>query len=315
MDSTRLKQVIRPLSGIKYDPEPLELEYFSQYGLDLEKQFPHIEHAFGYIDSSNYRIACHLYSCPLARGSVFILHGYFDHSGYFRHIIRFFLEQEYNVLIYDLPGHGLSSGKSASIPDFADYSSVFADIQNYCDQWLPKPWHGFGQSTGSAIFTDFLLRKIKLNKDMPFEKLALSAPLVRPRLWNISRIQLHCMRFFAQQIPRKFTQNSRDEAFLKLAHNDPLSGKALPVEWLLALDKWIKRIETSQHSIPVRPVIIQGTHDGTVDAHHNIPVLQRLYQKSGVLWLENARHHLPNEISETRQQYFDYLKQYFSTTV
>lgn len=310
MDLTRLKQIIRPLEGSCYLPSSLESKYFSDYGLDLETDFFGVEHRFGYIDSSNYRIVCHFYSCADAAGSVFILHGYFDHSGYFRHIIRFFLEQNLNVLIYDLPGHGLSSGKSASIPDFNDYSRVLEDLQNYCHQWLPKPWYGFGQSTGSAILTDFLLEKVKQNKSLPFEKLILSAPLVRPRLWHLSRIQLHFMRFFIKQIPRKYTQNSRDPSFLKLSHNDPLSGSVLPTEWLLALDKWVKRIESCQDQIPFTPAIIQGTHDGTVDADHNIPVLQRLYQKPSVFWLENARHHLPNELPETRQQYFDYLKHY-----
>ena len=310
MDLIRLQQNLRPLTSGGYQPSLLESRYFSEYALDLEKQLPDVRHNFGYIDSHNYRIACHLYLKKPAQGSVFILHGYFDHSGYFNHVIRFFLEKNYNVFIYDLPGHGLSTGKPASIPDFSMYSQILEDLQNYCRNSLLKPWCGFGQSTGSAILTDFLMEKVSHNQPVPFEKLILSAPLVRPKLWHINRLQLCVMKFFTRQIPRKFTNNSRDKAFLRKAHNDPLSAKMLSIEWLLAMDRWIRRIESSRHIIPLTTVIIQGTHDGTVDGKYNIPKLQQIYQNTQVLWLENARHHLPNEIEETRRQYFSWLNTY-----
>ena len=311
MNLKTLQQGLRPLAASEPEPSPLERAYFREYGIDLENQLAGVRHQFGYFDSCDYRIACHLYLKKQARGSVFILHGYFDHSGYFGHIIRFFLNQNLNVLIYDLPGHGLSTGPHASIPCFSEYTLVLRDLQNYCRDWLPGPWHGYGQSTGAAILTDFLLELSQQKQDLPFEKLVLSAPLVRPRLWHISRIQLHLMKLFVRQISRKYTHNSRDPDFIQKSHNDPLSGKVLPFEWLLALDRWIKRIESTSARIAINPRIIQGTHDGTIDALHNIPVLQRLYQNTDVLWLENARHHLPNEIEVTRQQYFNWLTTYF----
>ena len=104
MDPLEIQQQLSPLTIENYSASSLESRYFSEYGLDIEKQLPNIRHCFGYVDSCNYRIACHLYLTEKAAGSVFILHGYFDHSGYFKHIIRFFLEQNFNVLIYDLPG-------------------------------------------------------------------------------------------------------------------------------------------------------------------------------------------------------------------
>lgn len=314
MDPLEIQQQLSPLTVDNYLPNSLESRYFSEYGLDLEKQLPNIRHCFGYVDSCNYRIACHLYLKENAAGSVFVLHGYFDHSGYFKHIIRFFLDQNFNVLIYDLPGHGLSTGKAASIPDFSVYSLVLGDLQNYCEPFLPKPWHGFGQSTGGAILTEYVLEKAQHNKTIPFDRLILSAPLVRPRLWNINRWQLYVMRFFIKQMPRKFTCNSRDPSFIKLAHNDPLTARKLPVEWLLSMDRWIKRIGKTTQAIPMVPAIIQGTHDGTVDAEYNTARLQNLYNGAEVLWLENARHHLPNEIDETRQEYFLFLQKYLTNS-
>lgn len=313
MDPSEIQQQLSPLTADNFEPSSLESLYFSEYGLDLEKQLPDIRHCFGYVDSCDYRIACHLYLKEQATASVFILHGYFDHSGYFKHIVRFFLNQNCNVLIYDLPGHGLSTGQSASIPDFSIYSLVLGDLQNYCESILPKPWYGFGQSTGGAILTEFVLEKTRHSKSIPFERLILSAPLVRPRLWNVNRWQLYIMRFFVKQLPRKFTCNSRDPSFIKMAHNDPLTGKQLPMEWLMSMDRWIKGIEKTKTVIPMTPAIVQGTHDGTIDAEYNIGKLRQLYESAEVLWLENARHHLPNEIEETRQEYCLWLQKYLTS--
>ena len=310
MDLVGIQQQLSPLTADNFEHSSQESLYFSEYGLDFEKQLPDVRHCFGYVDSCDYRIACHLYLKEQATASVVILHGYFDHSGYFKHIIRFFLNLNCNVLIYDLPGHGLSTGKPASIPDFSVYSLVLGDLQNYCESMLPKPWYGFGQSTGGAILTEFVLERTQHNKPVPFDRLILSAPLVRPRLWNVNRWQLYVMRFFIRQMPRKFTCNSRDASFITLSHKDPLTGRHLPVEWLMSMDRWIKRIEKIKTVIPMTPVIIQGTHDGTIDAGYNIARLQQIYNGADVLWLENARHHLPNEIEETRQAYFLWLKKY-----
>lgn len=301
-----LKQQLKPLHADEIAHSSQELDYFQRYGLNFAGE-PGGIHRFGYIDSCNYRISCHHYQQPQAKGTWFVLHGYFDHVGLMQHIIRFFLQQGYDVLAYDLPGHGLSTGRPATIADFSVYSLILDDIISTYQQHLTYPLHAFGQSTGCAIITDFLYEKARHNKEIPFEKLVLSAPLIRPCHWSISRLKLHLVRLFIKQIPRTFTNNSRDKAFLNKAHNDPLTARILPTQWLLALDRWIKRIERSKTEIPRTPLIIQGTKDTTVDASHNIPVLQQLYKDTEILWLEGARHHLPNELRQTRDIYIDWI--------
>ncbi len=312
MDRSRLTSSMRPLSygfnnhkdGVPY---PHEVAYFAHYGIDLENRLPDVQHWLGYVDSAGYRIACHLYTRSEARGSVFLLHGYYDHTGLFAHIIQFFLQQGYNVLAYDLPGHGLSSGKSASIADFDRYRLVLEDVMSYCQSALPKPWLAYGQSTGCAIITDLLIHRTSQAMPMPFEQVILSAPLVRPWLWRLSRIQLYLLRPFLRQIPRRFTDNSRDEQFLKRAHNDPLAPVVLPTQWVSALDRWVRKIESSSWQIPLSPLILQGTDDKTVDGVYNIRALERLYDNPETLWLEGAKHHLPNELVQTRVFYMDWL--------
>ena len=304
----------------------IEQEYFAYYGIDLENQLAGVQHRFGVIDSGNYRIASHLFEQDGAKGTFFVLHGYYDHVGLFGHILTFFLQQGYNVLAFDLPGHGLSSGEPATIADFSVYTQILADILKACTDRLAKPWHGYGQSTGCAILTDYLLNHElltheplthelltheRLTGEQPeLDKVIFSAPLVRPWMWPLSRFQLYLARPFIKQLPRTFTDNSRDPDFLKKAHSDPLAPKVLPTQWVSAMDRWIRKIERYRQKSPYKPLIIQGTCDRTVDAKYNIAKLRQLFTDPEVLMLKDARHHLPNELEETRKKYTEWLSSY-----
>ncbi len=90
--------------------------------------------------------------------TLFLLHGYYDHMGLYRHVIEWALKQGFAVISCDLPGHGLSSGERASINDFAVYQQVLeALFEQAHTLQLPHPWHLCGQSTGGAIAVDHLL--------------------------------------------------------------------------------------------------------------------------------------------------------------
>ncbi|KEQ18379.1 hypothetical protein GZ78_12820 [Endozoicomonas numazuensis] len=288
-------------------------EYLSFYGIDFETGSDDVRHFMGSIDSCDYRISCHLFEKKNAKGTFFLLHGYYDHVGLYARIIRFLLDQGFNVLAYDLPGHGLSSGKPATIPDFSVYTLILEDLLVHCEGHLPKPWHAYGQSTGCAILTDCLINREAHHKPSPFQQVILSAPLVRPWMWNLGRLQLQLAKLFISKLPRNYTENSRKKSFLTLSHNDPLSPDILPTQWVLAMDRWIRRIESSKVKSPVSPLIVQGTFDRTVDAKHNIPVLEKLYSKPSVYYLEDARHHLPNELDETIEDYLSWLTSKLNT--
>ena len=307
MDKASLTAQMQPLS-LQRKASPVESAYFTFYDIDLEHQLAGIDHHFGYVDTPDFRIASHLFNQQKnAKGSVFLLHGYYDHVGLFGHVIRFFLEQGFHVFAYDLPGHGLSSGRAASIDDFNVYRRVLDNLIKQVDAELPKPWLAYGQSTGCAIISELLMQYVNDKKPLPFNKVVFSAPLVRPYLWWLARIKFYIARPFIKQIPRTFKENSRDPYFIEKAHNDPLTPTVLPTQWVAALNRWVPKIESFPQQIPLSPLILQGTHDKTVDGKHNICVLQKLYKNPEVLWLDEARHHLPNELKETRQYYMNWL--------
>lgn len=259
----------------------------------------------GTIQAGPYRIALQAWWPEQPRATLVLLHGYYDHSGLYRHVIDWALAMGFAVLTFDLPGHGLSSGARASIDDFAEYQLVLqAVLAEAAALELPQPWHLCGQSTGGAILIDYLLSG---EPGPEVGQTILLAPLIRPRAWGWSQLSYRVMKHFVREIPRRFSENSSDAAFIDFVHNqDPLQPRCLPTAWVGALSQWVPRIEAAARSTR-SPLIIQGEADMTVAWQHNLEVLQDKFAAPQILRLNRARHHLANEAAELRQRYFDFL--------
>ena len=133
----------------------------------------------GQLQVGGYQIALQAWWPEQPRATLVLLHGYYDHSGLYRHVIEWALGMGFAVLSFDLPGHGLSSGMRASIGDFAEYQTVLQGVlAEAAALQLPQPWHLCGQSTGGAILIDYLLTGAP---SADIGETILLAPLVRPR--------------------------------------------------------------------------------------------------------------------------------------
>lgn len=189
-----------------------------------------------------YELVSHCWWPEKVKGTLFLLHGFYDHTGLYRHVIEWALDQDFAVIACDLPGHGLSSGPRASIRDFSEYQdalqALFAEANSIA---LPQPWHLCGQSTGGAIVVDHVLNH---GENSPAQgQLILLSPLVRPRAWGWSQLSYYLLRPFVRGIARRFSENSNDPDFLPFLLADPLQPKRLPTAWVGALSRWINRVE------------------------------------------------------------------------
>ena len=95
----------------------------------------------------------------VSRGTVVVVHGYMDHIGLYNHLIKYLLQQQLNVVCFDLMGHGLSSGDPGSINNFSQYVEQLEQVIALSNEYFPGPTHGIGQSMGGAI-----LPKHRINK-------------------------------------------------------------------------------------------------------------------------------------------------------
>jgi alpha-beta hydrolase superfamily lysophospholipase len=292
--------------------------YKQHYGLNFSKLDMDLKSAkstIGTFSSGPYELVCQhfLPSLQPPRKTAFLLHGYFDHAGLYRHLIEHLLKRDIAVIIFDLPGHGLSSGTTASISSFHEYSSAFVECLTLAkQQQVASPWIAIGQSTGSAIIMDALLEKrleAEVAKGFSLQDFILLGPLLRPRQWLRSVILFSLSRLFVASTPRKFSKNSHDAEFLEfLKSKDELQSRILPRDWVLAMMDYINRFEASpRHEQSLQ--IIQGRGDGTVEWEKNIPKILEKFPGSKVHWVDEAGHHLVNESVPYREQVFALIDQ------
>lgn len=270
--------------------------YFDYYGLDFSADFQDLHHRLGFITSGDHRLALQSWERASATGTLYLVHGYFDHVGLYSHLVRFGLERGANVVAFDLPGHGLSTGPRAEIADFAEYRAAIADVLAATAS-LPGPRQVIAQSTGGAALMDFL----QCADPGAFDSVVLLAPLVWPHGWRRIRMTYLLLHRFIDAVPRQFAENSQDPEFLEFLQTDPLQHDQIPACWIGALDRWLQAF-LSRPPCDKPVLVLQGDNDGTVDWRRNLPVLREQFPRARVDMLPTGMHHLVNESPEVRKE-------------
>ena len=288
-------------------PQPIK-DYFAFYDMAFAECFDGLVHRFGLVEAAGYQIACHSFAFEgRQRESVLIVHGLYDHSGLYNHLIESCLQQGFNVVIFDLPGHGLTSGAPIAIANFVEYQMVLKQVTAF----FSLQFHIavlIGQSTGGAIVTHYLL-------DYPEAKIkaVLLAPLLQPCNWRWSALLYKMLRGIIKQVPRNFAENSQNKAFLNFVkHEDPLQHRITDLSWVGALKEWVetfKYFKSSQSPV----LIVQGDNDKTVDWRYNLPQIQKKLPQSELVMIQGAGHHLVKESHALRQSVFAAINQYLNS--
>ncbi|WP_111641414.1 alpha/beta hydrolase [Marinimicrobium alkaliphilum] len=309
IDVERLQQLAAALPPLTFDPaadrfgqDPLAqtyLEFYDLPGADPERG---LVHGFGKLPLGGFDIACHYWLPARAKATLVVVHGYFDHIGYYNHLIDFALAQGYGVLAFDLPGHGLSSGEPAAIDRFERYAEVLDALLDAAEPHLPGPLHAVGQSTGGTT----LLIHQWLHRPR-FDRVALLAPLLLPKGWALSRITLCLLGRWMTHVPRVFVPSSHDDDFNHFqAQEDPLQSRQVSVAWVKAMKAWDARFR----DLPDRDkplLVVQGTGDTVVDWRYNLNQISGKLPNAEIRMIDDARHHLVKELPIYRDAVFAHL--------
>lgn len=325
IDAEALRQSLSPIQFQESTPDSALLDqYRAHYGLKLDTLERPVDHRLGTLsvsgsvpdsvpgaDAVDFQLVCQYFALPQEqhKGTAFLLHGYFDHVGLFGHLIRHCLELGLSVVIFDQPGHGLSSGVPASIDSFARYVGGLDGCLQLADaQQVPEPWYMIGQSTGGAVLMDALQQQ-----SVPLlyraQRFILLAPLLRPRHWPVTRLQFAVLRHFLSSSKRIFVDNSHDREFLEfLKNHDALQCRVIPIDWIQAMIDYQRRFDRSPIGSESLHVI-QGTDDRTVDWQYNLAQIVRKFPESRTYMVADARHHLVNESEYYRERIFGLISE------
>ena len=254
-----------------------------------------------------YRLFTQYWAAEAAVGSVLVVHGYYDHSGLYGPLIEHCLQRGFNVLAFDLPGHGLSDGAQATIGSFDEYVAITSCLFGLARQHWPGHWKAVGQSTGGAILASWLLReRLQAGQGAP-QSVLLLAPLLRPAGWSHGRILHTLLSPVVKRLRREFSRYGNNPEFSRfLAEDDPLQSRYLSVAWVTAMKRWMSGFE-QQPALYFPVELVQGDADRTVDFRYNLPVYQRLFPDLVVHHLPGGHHHLVNESGQRREQLWQWL--------
>jgi len=301
-------QVLQALNLNRLDTPSVELQaYRKLYGFEGLN----CKHWQGFVQMPLFKIHVQVFEPLLekmpfekVKGTVFLLHGYLEHSGIYQPIVQELIDQGFSVLTFDLPGHGLSDGSPASIQNFDHYQQVLHAVHRYVRQatQLPKPWLGIGQSTGGAIWMHHLLEFAERRENPFVDRVLLLSPLIRPAktAWWHNSVGLGIIRRIKREVPRHFRRNNHNPEFLRFVRlKDPLQPRMMGMDWILAMSKWMQEMEARPACrIPVW--LAQGAQDQTVDWRYNIEFIRRKFRLQTLLMLEEGSHQLINERSDIR---------------
>ena len=146
----------------------------------------------------------------------------------------------------------------------------------------------------------------------PFTGIVMLAPLVKPWGWGRGVWTYRFGRFFLTSVKRQYIENSNNHKFVKFIHHvDPLQSEQLPVAWVGAMKRWIDRFEILPE-LHFMPLIIQGEADRTVDWKYNIKAIARKFNKTKLVYLPRAKHHLANESPDHLTEIFSEISHYLA---
>jgi len=283
---------------------PAVQAYFDHYGLN-GKPFG-TEHLFGMFPSGDFTLAGHLFRPTQYTATVILVHGYLNHSGQFRHLIPYLLERGLAVGVFDLPGHGLSTGDEAAIDAMSQYTQAVQDFVAATGQWGRPQYVAVGFSLGGAILMDLLLN----GRAAAFEKVVLAAPLVHWSLYEQSKGTYKVYSAFTDRIPRFYQKNSSDRDYLVFNRTqDYLHRKSLSLRWVKAMFDWNTALE-KMPPCPMPIQVIQGDKDTTVDWRYNLNIVREKIPNAEIQMIHGARHELFNEVIELRRQAMDLIGDY-----
>ena len=245
-------------------------------------------------------------------------HGINEHLGRHDYLTKLF-SPYFNVLRYDLRGHGKSTGKRAYVNDFSEYIIDLDEILNYLrENYKMNKFVLFGHSMGGLITAAYQQNFAKA--DLYPERVFINAPPIGipgplGKIVDLSPVELiRAIKFFPS-IPIKGLVNldslSHDprvkEAYLK----DELNSLAPHSKLLLSLMQTSKNV----FSKPINPKCPSFCTVGTEDKVVSVSAIKEYFSKVETDYtlklIDGGYHELHLDIKRFKEPYLDYLKDCF----
>lgn len=236
-------------------------------------------------------------------GTVIVSHGYLTHSGLQSRLIKHLVRHDFIVIAFDLPGHGLSTGKPAFIRDFQHYRNAIATVATHACKQTTSPLSFIGHSTGCAAMLTYLQN----DPDVHFRNIIFAAPLIRNKAWHLSKLGTKIVAPFRKRIFRINRKLTNDEEFRRfIIYGNPMRRDQVPLQWAESLQEWYQQTQDwdkQEHKL----ITLQGKSDSVVDWKYNTRFIKKKYPNSEIHFFENGHHELLNEANDIRNAVYSVI--------
>lgn len=244
-----------------------------------------------------------------------VTHGMGEHMERHQHLLKLF-PQQYNILMYDLRGHGRSEGERGNVKHFSDYRKDLQAVIDYLTrEFAMKRFTVFGHSLGGLITADWLQNEAK-PACYP-EKVFLSSPpvgapgLLGPLFGNAPLLVMKTLTEIPISVPLggmlDLSKLSHDGRVLQAYLNDDL------VILKIHSHLFFETLRTAREvfSRPLRvscPLFVSiGTADGVVHPKMLARYFEQVEKNAKLLQVKDGYHELHNEVEKYRAPYTKFL--------
>ena len=245
-------------------------------------------------------------------------HGIGEHRGRHRYL-REILGPHYNLLRYDLRGHGLSLGPRGTIDHFSHYARDLADIISHLrTSHQMNRYILLGHSMGALITCDYLGRFA--TPDFYPEKFFITAPPVGfPGILGalVDRLGDNIFKKLSSYCPPSFHVGglvdikglSHDPKVREHYLEDGLCQKSPCFKLFIELARASKSVFSAPLRVRCPSFVAYGTADPIVDGRRLDHYFGREDSSFEVCRIEGGLHELHNEIEKYRAPYLEFLKE------
>ena len=243
------------------------------------------------------------WSRPDSVATLVVTHGISEHSEAYAKTAASLCALGWDVIAWDLRGHGRSEGKRGHIADFNDYSRDLSALLNHIKKHgqLEKPFAVIGHSMGGLVTLRFLIAE---NENAPKPSAAtLSSPLLGVAL------EVPAAKDFAARMLRKVWPSitlyneiksedlTRDSEWLQGYEKDPLRHDKISPELYLGMFETMSEVKSKAQQIQL-PILVQAAGQERIVS---LPEIKAFFPKMGsvnkkLIVYEESYHEIFNDL-------------------
>jgi alpha-beta hydrolase superfamily lysophospholipase len=242
-----------------------------------------------------------------AKQTILLIHGLGEHSGRYEEWAKRFNTEGFNLVGFDLPGHGRSYGKRGHI-------SSLDTLLNHIDFFLEKaellfPDNQFilyGHSMGGNIALNYAIKR-----NYPFMALIVTSPWLKltskPSFLTQTLITLaqNIIPSLTLKVPFNPEEMTHDEERMSLYKVDPLNHGEISIRLYKEMNKAAETALGSLYKINHPLLLMHGTADPITSSNASKNYVFNASSSTHLKLWEGQYHELHNETN--RDEVFEYI--------